>query len=77
MQAAWDLRIQGPHHARAAVYLAPRGINLTSVEQHTRRIEAGHTPTPGPGITQTLLGAAFSADEVVDAGLTHRRLDGT
>jgi DNA primase len=76
LDAAWEHVTCGPLHARAVAYLASRGINVTVLESCTGRLEAGHTPTYGPSLTQRLFGDGFSSDELVDAGLAHRYPDG-
>jgi len=76
LDAAWEQVTTGPLHARAVAYLAGRGINVTRLESYTGRLEAGHTTSYGPSLTQLLFGEGFTADELVDAGLTHRYPDG-
>lgn len=72
LDAAWASFTTGPRHDRAGAYLASRGIDLGILEGHTRRSEAGHTPTGTP-LVDLLTAEGFTPDELVDAGLARRR----
>jgi DNA primase len=76
LNAAWRHSTTGPLHARAVAYLARRGINGAILESHTRRPEAGCTPSHGPSLVQRLQRDGFTPDELVDAGLVHQYSDG-
>jgi DNA primase len=77
LDATWRHATTGPAHARATAYLARRGLNLPILEDHTGRTEAGHTPTTAPGLVRLLQADGFTPDELVDAGIAHRRPDST
>jgi len=73
LDAAWaNLTTTGPGHHRVGAYLASRGIDLGILEGHTRRSEAGHTPTGTP-LDDALTAEGFTPDELVDAGPARRR----
>ena len=76
LEAAWAHCTTGPLHARAVVYLASRCIDVTILENYSRKPEAGHTPRHGPTVAQRLLADGFTRDELVDSGLVHRYPDG-
>ena len=71
LDAAWAHSTSRPLHARAAAYLAGRRIDLDTLEVHTGRIEAGHTPAYGPSLSERLASDGFTVDELVDTGLVH------
>jgi DNA primase len=77
LQSAWSYYTYRPLHARAAAYLARRGIDVAVLEGHTGRTEIGHTPAKHDGLVCALRTKSFSDDELVDAGLAHRRLGTT
>jgi DNA primase len=77
LAAAWDYYTFGPLHARATLYLATRGLQVGVLEAHTGRAEAGHTPVRADGLVTALTAKGFTTDELVDAGLAHRRLGGS
>jgi len=72
LNAAWAKLATGAPHERASAYLASRGIDLDILEDHTRRAEAGHTPTDTL-LVDALTAEGFTPDELVDAGLASRR----
>ena len=76
LDAAWGHCTVGPLHASAVAYLAGRAINVSVLEGHTGRSEAGCTPDHGPGLVARLRRDGFTADELVDAGVAHRYPDG-
>lgn len=76
LRAAWRYYTYGPLHARGASYLDSRGLDITVLERHTGRTEVGHTPARPDGLVAALRGQGFHDDELVDAGLAHRRLGG-
>lgn len=76
LDTAWQYCTTGPLHARAVAYLAGRGINVTMLENHTKRLETGCTPAHGPSLAERLQRDGFVPDELVDAGLAHRYPDG-
>jgi DNA primase len=76
LAAAWHYYSCGPLHDRGATYLARRGIDVGHLEGHTRRAEVGHTPASPAGLVTAMGVEGFTPDELVDAGLTHRRRDG-
>lgn len=73
LDAAWSYYTYRPLHARGAAYLAGRGIQIALLESHTGRAEVGHTPAGPDGLVSALRCRGFTADELVDAGLAHRR----
>jgi DNA primase len=74
LDAAWGYYTYRPLHARGAAYLAERGIQIGLLESHTGRPEVGHTPARPDGLVNALRSRGFTDDELVDAGLAHRRL---
>ncbi|MDA8400905.1 MAG: CHC2 zinc finger domain-containing protein [Actinomycetota bacterium] len=76
LEAAWGYYTCGPLHDRGLSYLAERGIEAAVLEGHTARAEVGHTPAKADGLVAALRSKGFSADELVDVGLAHRRLGG-
>jgi len=73
LEAAWGHYTHPPLHDRGADYLQGRGIDVTVLEDHTGRAEVGHTPAKADGLVTALRAEEFSDDELVDAGLAHRR----
>lgn len=76
LDAAWDYYTYQPLHTRAVTYLTSRGIDVEILEAHTSRPETGHTPAKADGVVQVLRARGFNNDELVDAGLAHRRNGG-
>jgi DNA primase len=76
LDAAWDYYTFRPLHERGVAYLAGRGIDVVILEAHNHRAEVGHTPRPANGLVDRLRTVGFCDDELVDAGLAHRRLGG-
>ncbi len=59
----------------ASAYLAERGIDVGILRKiHRLRAEVGHTPAKHDGLVCALRTESFSDDELVDAGLAHRRM---
>lgn len=76
LAAAWGYYTYGPLHGRGASYLSGRDIEAAVLEGHTSRAEVGHTPAKADGLVAALGSKGFGDDELVDAGLAHRRLGG-
>jgi DNA primase len=68
LMAAWRYYTLPRLAARAAEYLADRGIDIIGLGG-----VAGHTPYKPDGLVAQLRGRGFTADELVDAGLARRR----
>jgi len=75
LEAAWGHYARPPLHDRGADYLQGRGIDVKVLEAHTGRAEVGHTPAKLDGLVTALRVEGFSDDELVDAGLAHRKPD--
>ncbi|MDA8269739.1 MAG: CHC2 zinc finger domain-containing protein [Actinomycetota bacterium] len=76
LAAAWGYYSYPPLRQRGLEYLNGRGIDAGVLEARTGRAEAGHTPAKADGLASALRSRGFSDDELVDAGLAHRRLGG-
>jgi DNA primase len=76
LAAAWGYYTYAPLHNRGEDYLRSRGIDVRVLEAHTGRPEVGHTPAKADGLVSILRSKGFSDDELVDAGLAHRRPGG-
>jgi DNA primase len=74
--AAWSYYSSGSLHERGVAYLTRRGIDVTVLEAHTGRDEVGHTAASPDGLVTAMLAEGFAIDELVDAGLAHRGVDG-
>ncbi len=72
LDVAWAKLSTGPSHDQASTYLASRGIDLAILEAHTERAEASHTISRRH-LIDSLTAEGFHPDELVDAGLAHRR----
>ena len=76
LAAAWTY-YSSPHlHDRGVEYLVRRGIDVGVLERHRGRCEVGHTPATRTGLVSEMRQQGFSSDELVDAGLASRRLEG-
>lgn len=73
LQAAWEYYTFRPLHERGLAYLAGRGIDAKVLEAHNGRAEVGHSPGAPYGLVAALSSRGFGDDELVDAGLAHRR----
>ncbi|MGH8922909.1 MAG: hypothetical protein ACRD0H_31965, partial [Actinomycetes bacterium] len=73
LEAAWMYYTSDSLHDRGSRYLAERGIDVEMLERHNRRFEVGHTPAPPGGLVDWMRHKGFEDDELVDAGLAHRR----
>jgi DNA primase len=76
LEAAWEYYTCRPLHERGLAYLAGRGIDAAVLEAHTGRPEVGHSPAAPYGLVAALASRGFDDDELVDAGLAHRRPNG-
>jgi len=76
LRAAWGYYSCDALHERGDDYLTGRGIQVRWLEEHTGRREVGHTPAQRDGLVSRLGDLGFSPDELVDAGLAHRSIDG-
>jgi len=76
LDAAWRYYTIPPLRSRGKAYLRQRGIDVGVLEAHTGRAEVGHTPARADGLVTALRSRGFSDDELVDAALGQRRLDG-
>jgi len=74
LDAAWGYYTYPPLRYRGEDYLRERGIDAVVLEAYTGRPEVGHTPAKADGLVNSLRSRGFSDDELVDAGLAHRRL---
>ena len=74
LDAAWGYFSCPSFHRRGLQYLKTRGIDVAVLETHTGRAEVGHTPAKGDALVTALRSKGFSANELVDSGLAHRRL---
>ncbi|MHB1740500.1 MAG: CHC2 zinc finger domain-containing protein [Actinomycetes bacterium] len=73
---AWAYYTYPPLRHRGQEYLKTRGIDVEVLQAHTGRAEVGHTPAMATGLITALRSTGFSDDELVDAGLAHRRQGG-
>ena len=76
LDAAWGYYTYSPLRYRGEDYLRKRGIDVRVLEAHTDRPEVGHTPAKADGLVTSLRSKGFRDDELLDAGLAHRRLGG-
>jgi len=76
LDAAWGYYTYPPLRYRGEDYLRERAIDVRVLEAHTGRPEVGHTPAKADGLVASLRRQGFNDDELVDAGLAHRRLGG-
>jgi DNA primase len=76
LEAAWGYYTYRPLHERGLAYLAGRGIDAKVLEAHNGRAEVGHSPAAPYGLVAALSSRGFGGDELVDAGLAHRRPNG-
>jgi len=74
LEAAWRHYTCAPLHDRGGDYLRGRGIDVEVLEDYTGRVEVGHTPAKADDLVASLRAEGFSDDELLDAGLAHRRL---
>lgn len=70
LDAAWRHYADASGHRAGSAYLARRGIDIAALEAITRRPEVGHTSTSPTALTAVLRKEGFTAEELVDAGLT-------
>jgi DNA primase len=74
LEAAWIFYTGSDSHERGSAYLVRRGIHdVEYLERHNRRFEVGHTPDQPGGLVDWMRRRGFVDDELVDAGLAHRR----
>jgi DNA primase catalytic core len=74
LETAWTFYTARDLHRRGSAYLAGRGIHdVECLERHNRRFEVGHTPDHPTGLVDWMRRQSFTGDELVDAGLAHRR----
>jgi len=76
LRAAWRHYTCAPLHDRGGDYLRGRGIDVEVLEGYTGRVEVGHTPAKPDSLVNALRAEGFSDDELLDAGLAHRRPGG-
>jgi len=76
LEAAWGHYSRPALNDRGEHYLRGRGIDVRVLEAHTGRAEVGHTPAKADSLATALRAEGFSDDELVDAGLAHRRPGG-
>lgn len=76
LEAAWSCYSTREGHRAGAGYLASRGIDIAVLEHFTCRPEVGHTLRGFRGLVELLLADGFTADQLVDAGLARRAIEG-
>jgi DNA primase len=75
LEAAWGHYTRPALHDRGDDYLQGRGIDVRALEDHTGRAEVG-PPTKADSLVTALRAEGFSDNELVDAGLAHRKPGG-
>ena len=74
LDLAWRFYTGRERHRRGSAYLVGRGIrDVEFLERHNRRFEVGYTPDQPTGLVDWMRRRCFADDELVDAGLAHRR----
>jgi DNA primase len=77
LAAAWGFYSSNGRHHLGRGYLAGRGVDIDVLEAVTGRAEVGHTAEGRDVLARVLRAQGFTPDELVDAGLAHRREGGT
>jgi hypothetical protein len=74
LEMAWMFYTASERHQRGSAYLVRRGVyDVGLLECHTGRFEVGHTADQPTGLVDWMRRRGFADDELVDAGLVHRR----
>jgi DNA primase len=74
LEMAWMVYTANDRHQRGCAYLAGRGVHdVALLERHTGRFEVGHTLDQATGLVDWMRRRGFADDELLDAGLAHRR----
>jgi DNA primase len=77
LEMAWMFYTANDRHQWGSDYLARRGVHdVGLLERHTDRFEVGHTPEQPTGLVDWMRRRGLADDELVDAGLAHRRPGG-
>jgi DNA primase len=76
LEVAWMFYTANEPHQRGSAYLVRRGVHdVALLERHTGRFEVGHTPDQPTALVDWMRRRGFADDELVDAGLAHRRAE--
>jgi DNA primase len=76
LEMAWMFYTESERHRRGSDYLARRGVrDVEFLERHNRRFEVGYAPDQPTGLVDWMRRRGFADDELVDAGLAHRRTE--